>query len=170
MNNIMFNCNEFKSNENTNQLKEGLTPVCPECGSKEINYPSPKTHYECGSCDYDQKLGTFTQSPLCKDKVKVMQAETISRLIQDLEYLGGIVEKGTGKPLDKNISLTTQVLDYVQSKEADADRLAEALIFIDCICSINPKTTSLSSSNRLSKIQQKTRAALAAHEDLGGTV
>ena len=39
---------------------------CPKCGSVEIPAMSPRTFYECGSSDYDQRPGTFVQSDVCK--------------------------------------------------------------------------------------------------------
>ncbi len=39
---------------------------CPKCGSCEVEAQNPATVYECGSSEYDQRLGTFHQSPQCK--------------------------------------------------------------------------------------------------------
>lgn len=39
---------------------------CPKCGSTEISAMTPRTTYECGSSDYDQRPGTFEQSEKCK--------------------------------------------------------------------------------------------------------
>lgn len=39
---------------------------CPECGSKEVDASTPRTVYDCGSSDYDQRPGTFQQDPRCK--------------------------------------------------------------------------------------------------------
>lgn len=38
---------------------------CPECGSEEISTMMPRTLYECGSSDYDQRPGTFEKSVEC---------------------------------------------------------------------------------------------------------
>ncbi len=38
---------------------------CPKCGAIEVNATTPRTVYECGSSDYDQRPGTFTQSDKC---------------------------------------------------------------------------------------------------------
>lgn len=43
---------------------------CPKCGAKEIEANTPRTVYACGSSDYDQRPGTFTQSFTCQDKLK----------------------------------------------------------------------------------------------------
>jgi len=39
---------------------------CPVCGSKEISSCTPRTVYECGSSDYNQRTDTFRQSEACK--------------------------------------------------------------------------------------------------------
>jgi len=44
---------------------------CPECGAPEIDALSPRTIYQCGSSDYDQRPGTFSQSSMCQFTVKV---------------------------------------------------------------------------------------------------
>jgi hypothetical protein len=38
---------------------------CPECGSRERPASTPRTVYECGSSDYDQRPGTFKQGDGC---------------------------------------------------------------------------------------------------------
>jgi|6_EtaG_2_1085325.scaffolds.fasta_scaffold33539_3 hypothetical protein len=38
---------------------------CPKCGSSEIEAMTPRTTYECGSSDYDQRPSTFKQSQAC---------------------------------------------------------------------------------------------------------
>ncbi len=39
---------------------------CPECNAPEVDANTPKTVYGCGSSDYDNRPGTFTQK--CKNK------------------------------------------------------------------------------------------------------
>lgn len=39
---------------------------CPKCKSIESDSMTPRTTYECGSSDYDQRPGTFKQSDNCK--------------------------------------------------------------------------------------------------------
>lgn len=39
---------------------------CPQCGLIEIDAMTPRTVYECGSSDYDQRPGTFKESENCK--------------------------------------------------------------------------------------------------------
>ena len=39
---------------------------CPICGAKETEAMTPRTIYECGSSDYDQRPNTFKQSDNCK--------------------------------------------------------------------------------------------------------
>ena len=39
------------------ESKEG----CPACGSPEVDAMTPRTVYDCGSSDYDQRPGTFSQ-------------------------------------------------------------------------------------------------------------
>jgi hypothetical protein len=41
---------------------------CPACGAPEIDAMTPRTVYECGSSDYDQRPGTFAQSEQCMKK------------------------------------------------------------------------------------------------------
>ena len=40
-------------------------PKCPKCNSEEVDAMIPRTVYECGSSDYDQRPGTFIQSDKC---------------------------------------------------------------------------------------------------------
>lgn len=39
---------------------------CPECGASEVEANTPRTVYGCGSSDYDQRPGSFTQSETCQ--------------------------------------------------------------------------------------------------------
>lgn len=39
---------------------------CPECGAKEVSANTPRTVYDCGSSDYDQRPGTFRKGQKCK--------------------------------------------------------------------------------------------------------
>lgn len=39
---------------------------CPECGAKEISVMSARTHYSCGSSDYDGRPGTKIKGEKCK--------------------------------------------------------------------------------------------------------
>lgn len=50
---------------------------CPKCGATETDTMTPRTTYECGSSDYDQRPGTFIQSEKCKQN-ETMQTEPIS--------------------------------------------------------------------------------------------
>jgi len=36
-----------------------MTELCPRCGAPEIDKPTQRTVYACGSSDYDQRPGTF---------------------------------------------------------------------------------------------------------------
>ena len=45
--------------------KNAKIEKCPECGSEEISAMTPRTLYECGSSDYDQRPGTFEKSVEC---------------------------------------------------------------------------------------------------------
>lgn len=38
---------------------------CPLCGAPEVDSEGPRTTYECGSSDYDQREGTFQRSSGC---------------------------------------------------------------------------------------------------------
>ncbi len=60
---------------------------CPECGSPEIEAYSPRTHYGCGSHDYDQRPGTFQRGPRCTaiDQDKMMAVQALSNLIRRFE-------------------------------------------------------------------------------------
>jgi hypothetical protein len=49
---------EFTNQENDQK--------CPKCKAKEAESMTPRTVYECGSSDYDQRTGTFKQSIKCK--------------------------------------------------------------------------------------------------------
>ena len=46
---------------------KGSDGKCPNCGAMEVDAMSPRTIYECGSSDYDQRPNTFKQSEGCKD-------------------------------------------------------------------------------------------------------
>lgn len=46
---------------------------CPECRSPEIMVSSPRTHYKCGSSDYDGR--DFVQSDKCKEICKTLNPE-----------------------------------------------------------------------------------------------
>jgi len=41
---------------------------CPKCNSEEVDAMKPRTVYECGSSDYDQRPGTFIQSDKCEEQ------------------------------------------------------------------------------------------------------
>jgi hypothetical protein len=43
---------------------------CPKCGSVEVDAMTPRTTYECGSSDYDQRPNTFIQSEQCLNNSK----------------------------------------------------------------------------------------------------
>ena len=47
---------------------------CPYCGWKEVDAMSPRTVYECGSSDYDQRPGTYLQSERCVANVEIIDA------------------------------------------------------------------------------------------------
>src|SRR5258705_537923 len=42
------------------------SPRCPVCKAKDVVAHTPRTTYACGSSDYDQRPGTFKQSPNCR--------------------------------------------------------------------------------------------------------
>ena len=44
---------------------------CPKCNSEEVDAMTPRTVYDCGSSDYDQRPDTFIQSDKCKEKDEV---------------------------------------------------------------------------------------------------
>jgi hypothetical protein len=58
--------NIFEKNKNTNKM-ENEKEKCKMCGKEEVPANSPRTVYECGSSDYDQRPDTFIQSEKCKD-------------------------------------------------------------------------------------------------------
>lgn len=39
---------------------------CPKCGAVEVDAMTPRTVYDCGSSDYDQRPNTFRQSEQCR--------------------------------------------------------------------------------------------------------
>lgn len=45
---------------------------CPKCDSIEIAADTPRTTYECGSSDYDQRPGTFRQTKQCRELVQYL--------------------------------------------------------------------------------------------------
>lgn len=45
-----------------------VVATCPECGASEIEAYTPRTCYECGSYDYDQRPGTYKRGANCNDK------------------------------------------------------------------------------------------------------
>jgi hypothetical protein len=38
---------------------------CPKCYAIEVTSNNPRTEYNCGSTDYDQRPNTFIQSDRC---------------------------------------------------------------------------------------------------------
>jgi len=61
-----------KMNNNNNNNKRPLMASnvdkgkCPKCSAIEVDAMTPRTVYECGSSDYDQRPNTFNQSEECK--------------------------------------------------------------------------------------------------------
>jgi hypothetical protein len=114
----------------------------------------------------DELTQQITELRAERDKYKAdadRQNITIVNLTDDLLYIAGIVEIGTGKPLNKNVSVTKQVLDYVKSKEAEADRLAELLAWAMTYVDGESDRFGLIPSEQ--KVHDIARAALAAHEE-----
>lgn len=63
-----------------------------------------------------------------KERVKELEAEyatDVGRLVSDMRYIQGIVERGTGKPVDEKLPVTGQILEYVKSLEAENAELKE---------------------------------------------
>jgi len=57
---------KFKQSKSSPQeCKSGESIRCPKCGAIEVDKMTPRTTYECGSSDYDQRPGTFKQSEKC---------------------------------------------------------------------------------------------------------
>jgi len=54
-------------NQQTNYPLEG----CPKCGASEVPANSPRTKYNCGSSDYDQRPNTFMQSEECLTNIEL---------------------------------------------------------------------------------------------------
>lgn len=59
---------------------------CPICGAPEIEAMTPRTIYDCGSSDYDQRPGTFIQ--MCKPMNKEYRVtpEMLEAVIIKEEY------------------------------------------------------------------------------------
>lgn len=53
--------------------QESKMDTCEKCGAEEVPTLHPRTQYECGSSDYDKRLGTFSQSEECKNRVLYVQ-------------------------------------------------------------------------------------------------
>lgn len=51
-------------------MKTNLDPAkCPFCGSPEVEYPTPRTVYSCGTNEYDGRPESAMQSETCKERV-----------------------------------------------------------------------------------------------------
>ena len=71
--------------------------------------------------DASSAIKSFAQSYHAKQCAACKEnndPETIISLISDLDYITGIVEKGTGKKVDKNKPIRDSILAYVKSLEA----------------------------------------------------
>lgn len=55
-------------NDEPLMTKNQIQEKCPKCGANEVDSMSPRTHYACGSSDYDQRPNTFRQSDGCISK------------------------------------------------------------------------------------------------------
>tara|TARA_R110000868_G_scaffold411651_1_gene706733 strand:+ start:2741 stop:3247 length:507 start_codon:yes stop_codon:yes gene_type:complete len=67
---------------------KGSDGKCPNCGAMEVDAMSPRTVYECGSSDYDQRPNTFKQSDKCKELTTSSQTETPTKELENfLEWI-----------------------------------------------------------------------------------
>ncbi|QDJ96702.1 putative thymidylate synthase [Aeromonas phage PS2] len=58
-------------------MKTNLDPAkCPFCGSPEVEYPTPRTVYSCGTNDYDGRPESAMQSETCKERVLAKPVHT----------------------------------------------------------------------------------------------
>lgn len=62
----------------------------------------------------------------CKE-LEAEYATDVGRLVSDMRYIQGIVERGTGKPVDEKLPVTGQILEYVKSLEAENAELRKRL-------------------------------------------
>lgn len=64
---LLFHYNEVNKIADTAHDKlDGCN--CPKCGAVEVGAMTPRTVYDCGSSDYDQRPNTFHQSDTCKKR------------------------------------------------------------------------------------------------------
>jgi hypothetical protein len=49
--------------------------ACPKCGSEEVDATTARTVYACGSSDYDQRPGSFSQTSGCAALTKTVPAD-----------------------------------------------------------------------------------------------
>ena len=56
---------------------------CPCCSSVEIASSGPRTKYDCGSSDYDQRPGSFEQTQKCKELImnKAKELNTLANVL-----------------------------------------------------------------------------------------
>lgn len=70
--------------------------------------------------EYEKKIATL------KRELKE-SAEEMLRIISDVKYITGIVERGTGKPIGDDIPVAGAILEYVKSLERERDELKDEL-------------------------------------------
>jgi len=67
-------------------------------------------------------MSFFTEKTALQDATKLIttQANDIVRLTSDMKYIAGIVKRGTGLELKKDMPIREQLLDYVKQLETKA--------------------------------------------------
>lgn len=117
---------------------------CPECGEPEISASTPRTVYCCGSSDYDQRPGTFIQSPECTgqkpedtgrgrafDLALESVEDTGTSFIEAAEIIWDAAKADTEEEvrrLGSIIKIASEVLWRGYSIEPDSD-IGESIVF-----------------------------------------
>jgi hypothetical protein len=81
---------------------------------------------ECWECRYEElnkdHIALEDDYAALEQELRDLKAEyatDVGRLTSDLRYIQGIVERGTGKPVDEALPITGQILEYVKSLERE---------------------------------------------------
>lgn len=94
---------------------------CPKCESIEVEAQSPRTVYECGSSDYDQRPNTFVQSEQCKlnpeqQPPSESEREKIENVVKE------IVDRGFGfYEAMQGDHITDPITDFILEREKEKD-------------------------------------------------
>ncbi len=83
--------------------------------------------------DYDDYATLESKGAVQAELIDSLQASLaesearVAGLLEDMKYIIGIVERGTGKELIGNVPIRKQLLEYVKKLEAENKRLRELI-------------------------------------------